>query len=273
LGTHDMAGSNFLYETQRPNGDRSPTGMGPLPGPGNRHTSFAGWYLPYESLDGELQPAEAAAVALLFRPSMRPCHGDLRRCAPGDFAIQSAAPARLLARSSSSTGKSSTSRVLIILLAVQGQRGRPKVGDQTPPAGGSLLPGLSKRLQSDRLCGFGPTSNLQNNRPHFRPLRCGTLSEARLPRGTLRRGLCHLRLLELHESVAFPGEAGIRPAGPRCTQLYFADYKARAFGDADYAPVFARRRFSASLAGNSLMLKWQCITGDPIPGAVQDQPG
>lgn len=69
---HDMTGSNFLYEAQgrmatvaQQAWDRYLSG--------NRHRSFAGWYLPYESWTGSYSSAEITRLRSFFQATTAAC--------------------------------------------------------------------------------------------------------------------------------------------------------------------------------------------------------
>src|SRR5512133_544064 len=71
---HDMLASNFLYETQVKMAAVAQQAWATYLS-GNRHHSFAGWYIPYEPWTANYQPADVSRLRSFFQAIHAACEG------------------------------------------------------------------------------------------------------------------------------------------------------------------------------------------------------
>jgi formylglycine-generating enzyme required for sulfatase activity len=252
---HDMTGSNFLYETQGRMADAAQQAWDRYLS-GNRHSSFAGWYLPYESWTASYQPAEVQRLRSFFQAVHASCQaisGDVP-LAISPFISSSRPPPCQVEQLYGQILDQSGIDILLLQDSVGAQKWETNILQRVAPyfqafQNACKATGVEfwANLESFRITGstFGP-GDAARLRKQF---------DATAP---YVEGFVTFDFLHYMNPVAFLGSWDQTRRAQM--QQFYADYKA-AFVDTDYAP-FAPPQLDASRAGNSLMLKWQGVRGD-----------
>jgi len=251
---HDMTGSNFLFEAQSRMAtvalqawDRYLSG--------NRHPSFAGWYLPYEPWTASYQPAEVERLRAFFQGVHAACQlisGDVPLAISPFISNLRPAPCRVEELYRQLLDQAGIN-ILLLQDSVGAQQWESNILSRVSPyfqafqnACQATGVELWANLESFKISGgvFGPceASRLQKQFDAAAPF----VSE-----------FVTFDFVHYMNPVAFLSTWD-QARRDRMQQLY-ADYKAN-FVDTDYAPL-APPELSTSLAGNDLMLKWRGIAG------------
>ena len=252
---HDMTGSNFLFETQsrmavvaQQAWDRYLSG--------NRHSSFAGWYLPYEPWTASYQPAEVQRLRSFFQGVHASCQaisGDMPLLV-SPFISSSRPPPCQVEQLYRQILDQSGIGILLLQDSVGAQQWETNILQRVAPyfhafqnACDSMGVRFWANLESFRITGgtFGPC-DATRLRKQF---------DATAP---YVEEFVTFDFLNYMNPVAFLANWD-QTRRAQMQQLY-SDYKA-AFVNTDYAP-FVPPRLSASIAGNSLVLNWQGTRGD-----------
>ena len=252
---HDMTGSNFLYETQarmavvaQQAWDRYLSG--------NRHSSFAGWYLPYEPWTANYQPAEVTRLRSFFQAVHASCQlvsGDAP-LAISPFISSYRPPPCQVEQLYTQLLDQSDIDILLLQDSVGAQQWESNILQRVAP--------YFRAFQSAcKATGVQLWANLESF--EISGSTYGPCDAARL-RKQFEATAPYVEEFVTFDFLHYMNTVAVLRSwdATRRAQMQqlFSDYKA-GFVDNDYAP-FAPPVLAASLARNSLMLKWQGMLGD-----------
>ena len=252
---HDMTGSNFLFETQsrmavvaQQAWDRYLSG--------NRHTSFAGWYLPYESWTASYQPAEVQRLRSFFQAVHASCQaisGDVP-LAISPFISSSRPPPCQVEQLYGQILDQSGIDILLLQDSVGAQKWETNILQRVAP----YFQAFQNACKATGVRFWANLESFKISNGKFGPCDAARLRKQLEATAPFVDAFVTFDSLNYMNPVAFLASWD-QTRRAQMQQLY-SDYKA-AFVDTDYAP-FSPPQISASLAGNCLMLKWQGIPGD-----------
>jgi formylglycine-generating enzyme required for sulfatase activity len=223
---------------------------------GNRHTSFAGWYLPYESWTANYQPAEVQRLRSFFQAVHASCQaiaGDLP-LAISPFISSSRPPPCQVEQLYGQILDQSGIDILFLQDSVGAQEWETNILQRVAPY-------FQAFQNACKATGVRFWANLESFRATgstFAPCDVVRLRKQFEATAPFVEGFVTFDFLNYMNPVAFLSTWD-QTRRAQMQQLY-SDYKA-ALVETDYAP-FAPPQISASLAGNSLMLKWLGLPQD-----------
>lgn len=252
---HDMTGSNFLFETQSRMATVAQQAWDRYLS-GNRHSSFAGWYLPYEPWTANYQPAEVQRLRSFFQGVHTSCQlisGDMP-LAVSPFISSLRPPPCQVEQLYRQLLDQSGIDILLLQDSVGAQQWENDIVSRVAPYFEAFQNACTAtgvrfwaNLESFRISGgvFGPC-DATRLRKQF---------DAAAP---FVAEFVTFDFLHYMNSVAFLNSWD-QSRRNRMQQL-LSDYQA-GFVDTDYAPL-APPELSATLVGDNLMLKWRGLAGD-----------
>ncbi len=252
---HDMTGSNFLYETQATMAAVAQQAWDRYLA-GNGHSSFAGWYIPYEPWTGDYQPAEVDRLRVFFQGIHAAC-----RLVSGDFPIavspfissQRPAPCqveRLYAQLLAQSGID----ILLLQDSVGAQQWESNILQRVAP----YFQAFQNACQTTGVRLWANLESFRISQGAFGPCDIVRLRKQFDAAAPFVDTFVTFDFLHYMNPVAFLSYWD-QTRRAQMQQL-FSDYKA-GFVDTDYAP-FALPALAASLTANGLALKWEAIPGD-----------
>jgi len=257
-----MTGSNFLFETQNRMGlaaqqawDRYLSGA--------RHSSFAGWYVPYEPWTGDYQPAEVERLRSFFQAIHASCRlvsGEVPLLISPFISSYRPPPCRVEALYRQLLDGSGIG-IVLLQDSVGAQRWETNIAQRVAPYFEALQNACSAagvrlwaNLESFRITNsvYGPCDALRL-RKQFEAA------------GPFVEEFVTFDFLHYMNPVAFlSGWDATRRA--QMQQLY-VDYKAT-FADTAYAP-FAPPALAASISGPTFVMQWCGMDGDQFQAQVK----
>lgn len=252
---HDMIGSNFLFETQarmavvaQQAWDRYLSG--------GRHNSFAGWYIPYEPWTANYRPVEVERLRSFFQTVHASCQlvsGDVP-LAISPFISSSRPPPCQVEHLYRQLLDQSGIDILMLQDSVGAQQWESNIVQRVAPC----FQAIQNACNSTGVKFWANLESFKISNGAYGPCDVVRLRKQLDATAPFVEEFVTFDFLHYMNPVAFlSGWDQTRRAQMR--QL-FSDYKA-GFADTDYAP-FALPELGASLAGNSLMVKWRGMAGD-----------
>jgi formylglycine-generating enzyme required for sulfatase activity len=252
---HDMTASNFLYETQvrmavvaQQAWDRYLSG--------NRHSSFVGWYLPYEPWTASYQPAEVQRLRSFFQAVHASCQaisGDVPLAISPFISSSRPPPCQVEQLYGQILGQSGID-ILLLQDSVGAQKWETNILQRVAP----YFQAFQNACKATGVQFWANLESFKISSGKFGPCDAARLRKQLEATAPFVEVFVTFDFLNYMNPVAFLSTWD-QTRRAQMQQLY-SDYKAD-FVDTDYAP-FAPPQISASLAGNSLMLKWQGLPGD-----------
>ncbi|HWQ92025.1 MAG TPA: DUF4434 domain-containing protein [Clostridia bacterium] len=258
---HDMTGSNFLFETQ--------TRMAAVAQQAwdrylshNRHSSFAGWFIPYEPWTGNYQPAEVDRLRSFFQSIDASC-----QAVSGDFPLLISpfinsyrpSPCRVEQLYRQILNQSGID-IVLLQDSVGAQRWETNIEQRVAP----YFEAFQNACEST---GAKLWANLESFRISnvYAPCDATRLKKQFDAVGPFVENFVTFDFLHyMNPAVFLPGWDATRRG--QMQQLY-SDYKS-AFVDVDYTP-FARPAVSATVSANELRLTWHSMPGDQFEVQVK----
>ncbi len=252
---HDMTGSNYLFETQsrigvvaRQSWDRYLSG--------NRHKSFAGWYIPYESWTANYTQAEVDRLRGFFQAIHASCQlvsGDVPLMFSPFISAGRPSPCRVEELYRQILDQSGID-ILMLQDSVGAQQWETNIVQRAAP----YFQAFQNACKSTGVKLWANIESFRISNNVFGPCDIARMKKQFDASGPFVEDFITFDFVHYMNPVAFlSGWNQVRRA--QMQQLY-ADYKA-AFADTDYAP-FARPPLSASISGHNLLLKWRGVPGD-----------
>ncbi len=252
---HEMTASNFLYDTQAKMAAVAQQAWDRYLS-GNPHSSFAGWYIPYEPWTADYQPDEVERLRSFFQAVHASCHvvsGDVPLAISPFISSDRPPPCQveqLYGRLLDQAGID----ILLLQDSVGAQQWDSNILQRVAPyfqAFQGACQATDVRLWANLEC-FKISDGV------FGPCDAARLQKQFDATAPFVEAFVTFDFLNYMNPVAFLSTWN-QTRRAQMQQL-FSDYKA-GFVDTDYAP-FAPPQLSASLAGSSLMLKWGGMRGD-----------
>jgi formylglycine-generating enzyme required for sulfatase activity len=259
---HDMIGSNFLFETQsrmavvaQQAWDRYLSD--------NRHSSFAGWYLPYEPWTANYQPAEVVRLRSFFQVIHASCQaisGDVPLMISPFISSYRPSPCRVEQLYRQLLDQSGID-ILLLQDSVGAQHWETNILQRVAP----YCQAFQDACNSTGVKFWANLESFRISNNVYRPCDALRLKKQFDAAGPFVEDFVTFDFLHYMNPVAFlSGWDQTRRA--QMQQLY-SDYKA-AFADTEYAP-FAPPALSASISGTNFLLKWRGISGDQFQAQVK----
>lgn len=247
---HDMLGAAFLLETQsrmaaiaQQAWDRYLSG--------DRHASFAGWYLPYEPWTADYQPAEVSRLRSFFQSVDAAC-----RQAAGDRAL-AISPFINSTRASPCRVEHVYGQLLdqsgLDIVLLQDSVGAQQWDTGIPQRVAPYYEAFRNACEATGVRLWANLESFQISGSRYEPCDAARLKKQFEGAGAYVDEFVTFDFVHYMNPVAFL--SGWDEARRTRMQQLYADYKA-AFVDADYAP-FARPALSARAANGQLLLDWR----------------
>lgn len=252
---HDMLGGSFLLETQsrmatvaRQAWDRYLSG--------NRHRSFAGWYIPYEPWTADYTPAEVSRLRSFFQSidaSCRLVSGEAPLAISPFISGARPSPCRVEQLYIQLLDQSGID-ILLPQDSVGAQQWETGIGQRVAP----YFEAFRNACQSTGVTLWANLESFRISRGVFGPCDAFRLRKQFDATAPFVEEFVTFDFLHYMNPVVFLNSWD-QARRARMQQLY-SDYKA-AFADHDYAP-FAEPSLAATISGTNLLLTWQGNPGD-----------
>jgi formylglycine-generating enzyme required for sulfatase activity len=252
---HDMTGSNFLFEIQ---GRMAAVAQQAWERylVGNRHNSFAGWYLPYEPWTGNYQPAELERLRSFFQGVHASCQAvsGTMPMAISPFISSSRPPPCQVEQIYSQLLNQSGIDILLLQDSVGAQQWESNIVQRVAP----YFQAFQSACQATGVQLWANLESFKITAGTFGPCDAARLRKQFEAAAPFVEDFVTFDFLHYMNPVAFLSTWD-QARRDRMQQL-FSDYKA-GFVDSDYAP-FAPPELSASLVSDNPALRWRGLPGD-----------
>ena len=252
---HDMLGSNFLFETQNQMATVAQQSWNRYLS-GNRHPSFAGWYIPYEPWTADYQPGEVELLRSFFQSIHASCQlisGDAP-LAVSPFISAYRPPPCVVEQHYRQLLDQSGIGILLLQDSVGAQQWESNIPQRVEP----YARAFQNACQATGVKLWANIESFQISSGVFGPCDANRLKKQFEAEAPFAENSVTFDFLHYMNPKVFLSSWD-QTRRTRMQQL-FSDYKA-AFVDVDYAP-FAQPIVSASVLGNDLALIWGGNSGD-----------
>jgi formylglycine-generating enzyme required for sulfatase activity len=252
---HDMIGSNFLYETQGRMAVVAQQAWNRYLS-GNRHSSFAGWYIPYEPWTANYQAAEVQRLRAFFQTIHASCQFGSNDVplAISPFISSYRPPPCQVEQLYRQLLDQAGIDILLLQDSVGAQQWESNILQHVAP----YFQAFQNACSSTGVKFWANLESFKISNGVYGPCDAARLRKQLDATAPFVKEFVTFDFLHYMNPVAFL--SGWDQTRRAQMQQLFADYKA-GFADTDYAP-FAPPNLAASLAGNNLVAKWRGIAGD-----------